>query len=202
MKNYSGETGRDEGRVKLPFPYPAKIKSKEPEGLIRRGIRKQPFSSSLVPENYRLAPETNMRELRYTRTARTGFLPTLVEPEFTTRRAQVRWRVRHLNLSGLDPATRRDAAADPSIEWDPVERQYRIRRRGKAGTRSASAVQSDPSADHSPSAPAPAPADLDSAEGQGGSKCFRVSQLPTGGDPECESKHAIFSKNRELARDY
>lgn len=107
-------------------------------------------------------------------------MPRLVEPDFKTRRAQVRWRVRHLNLCALDRETRQDAAADPGIEWDPTERQYRIRRRGKAGAQCASAVQSDPSAIPAASPPASPPASLGNAVTGGGQKSSEAPSLPTG----------------------
>lgn len=53
----------------------------------------------------------------------------LIEPEFKSRREQVRWRVRHLNLSALDRATRQDAARDAGLEWDEAGRTYRLRRK-------------------------------------------------------------------------
>lgn len=125
-----------------------------------------------------------MSELRYIRDARTNFLPALDIPEFKSRREEVRWRVRHLNLSALDRETRQDAAADPGIEWCPIERQYRIRRRGKAGAQCASAVQPDPSATTAASPPASPPADLDNDLGVGGSESSEAPSLPTGARAE------------------
>ena len=139
-----------------------------------------------------------MAELKYIRDARTNFLPALDIPEFKSRREEVRWRVRHLNLSALDRQTRQDAAADPAIEWDPVERQYRIRRRGKAGAQCASAVQSDPSAIPAASAPASSPAGGGSGLTGGGQKSSEVPSLTTGAGHEREIKHAISSKKEEL----
>lgn len=139
-----------------------------------------------------------MLELKYIRDARTNYLPALDIPEFKSRREEVRWRVRHLNLCALDRETRQDAAADPGIEWDPTERQYRIRRRGKARAQCASAVQSDPSAIPAASPPASPPAGLGSALTGGGQKSSEALSLTTGAGPECEIKHAISSKNQEL----
>lgn len=99
-----------------------------------------------------------MSEPQYIRDASTNYYPALVEPAHSSRREQVRWRVRHLNLCALDRETRQDAAKDPGIEWCPVERQYRIRRRGKA---CASPVQYLDSSYPRASAPATAPAGLD-----------------------------------------
>lgn len=138
-----------------------------------------------------------MSELRYIRDARTNFLPALDIPEFKSRREEVRWRVRHLNLSALDRQTRQDAAADPGIEWDPIERQYRMRRRGKAGAQYASAVQSDPSAIPAASAPAPSPAGGGSAVGLGASESLAAPKAATGPSHEREIKHAISGKNQE-----
>ena len=121
-----------------------------------------------------------MSELKYIRDASTNYLPALVEPTHSSRREQVRWRVRHLNLSALDRETRQDAAADPGIEWDPTERQYRIRRRGKAGAQCASPVQSDPSAIPAASPPASPPASLSSALTGGGRKSSEAPSLTTG----------------------
>ena len=121
-----------------------------------------------------------MSKQQYIRDASTNYLPALVEPTHSSRREQVRWRVRHLNLSALDRETRQDAAADPGIEWDPTERQYRIRRRGKAGAQCARNVQSDPSAIPAASPPASAPAGLDSLVEGGGQKSSKALSLTTG----------------------
>ncbi len=121
-----------------------------------------------------------MNEQQYIRDPSTNYYPALVEPAHSSRREQVRWRVRHLNLCALDRETRKDAAADPGIEWCPVERQYRIRRRGKAGAQCASAVQSDPSAIPAASTPASSPAGLASALTGGGRKSSEAPSLTTG----------------------
>lgn len=60
---------------------------------------------------------------------RTGHMPGLVVPAFKTKREEVRWKVRHLNLCAFDRETRQAAAADPAIVWDAEARQYRFRRR-------------------------------------------------------------------------
>jgi hypothetical protein len=114
-------------------------------------------------------------EPKYIRAASTNYYPALVEPAHSSRREQVRWRVRHLNLCALDKETRQDAAADPGIEWDAIERQYRIRRRGKAGAQCASAPQSDPSAPPAVSPPASASAGLGSGL-RGGAEKFESPQ--------------------------
>ena len=121
-----------------------------------------------------------MPELDYIRAASTNYYPALVEPAHSSRREQVRWRVRHLNLCALDRETRQDAAADPGIEWDPIERQYRIRRRGKPEAQCASVVQSDPSAIPAASPPASPPASLGSALTGGGRKSSEAPSLTTG----------------------
>jgi hypothetical protein len=139
-----------------------------------------------------------MNDQEYIRDASTNYYPALVEPTHSSRREQVRWRVRHLNLSALDRETRQDAAADPGIEWDPVERQYRIRRRGKAGAQCASAVQSDPSAIPAASTPASSPAGGGSGLGVGASESQGASKSVTGPSHEREIKHAFLSKNQEL----
>jgi hypothetical protein len=127
-----------------------------------------------------------MNEQEYIRDASTNYLPALVEPAHSSRREQVRWRVRHLNLCALDRETRKDAAADPGIEWCPVERQYRIRRRGKAEAQCASPMQYLDSADPRASAPASAPAGLDIAGGEGASGSSEAASLPTGAGHELE----------------
>jgi len=62
-----------------------------------------------------------MNRQAYIRNAATNYYPALVEPAHSSRREQVRWRVRHLNLCALGRQTRQDAASDPGIEWCPVD---------------------------------------------------------------------------------
>lgn len=115
-----------------------------------------------------------MSGLKYIRTAASGFMPALVIPDFKSKKAEVRWKVRHLNLCALDRETRQAAAADPAIIWDATIRQYRLRRRsdpapslsplqGPAGC--ASAEQPDRTVDPLGSAPAPGNRGLDPIAG-------------------------------------
>lgn len=144
---------RGRGTGETPISYLTALYTKPEDSVLNRDkpeIGGSPVPRPLPPADYSFAA--------LEREALRKRMPRLVEPDFKTRRAQVRWRVRHLNLCALDQETRRDAAADPGIEWCPVERQYRIRRRGKA---CANPVQYLDSSDPRASAPATAPAGLD-----------------------------------------
>lgn len=101
-----------------------------------------------------------------TRDASTGYMPALVTPIFTSKRAEVRWKVRHLNLCALDRETRQAAAADPAIVWDADDRQYRMRRRSDPPRQEAvdSARQPDPCPKAGDTPPHPSLPRLDSAE--------------------------------------
>jgi hypothetical protein len=146
--------------------------------------------------NYRPAVPTTIEAYERAALLRNA---ALVEPDFKTRQAQVRWRVRNLNLCGLDLATRKDASADPAIEWDPIEYQYRMRRRKKGEEQAANAAQPDPTADGAASAPAPVPATPHSADDMPTpyppTKSLSVTISPFGGGLQCENKHAISRKN-------
>lgn len=111
-----------------------------------------------------------MSELKYIKNAATGYMPALMIPDFKSKREEVRWKVRHLNLCALDRETRQAAAADPAIIWDATIRQYRFRRPSDpaapaqpldAAEGCASAGQPDRSRDRPESAPAPGDRSLD-----------------------------------------
>lgn len=70
-----------------------------------------------------------MNDAPVIRDASTGYMPGIVIPAFASKREEVRWKVRHLNLCALDRETRQAAAADPAIVWDAEAWQYRFRRR-------------------------------------------------------------------------
>ena len=105
-----------------------------------------------------------MTDPQYIKNASTGYMPALLIPDFKSKKAEVRWKVRHLNLCALDRETRQAAAADPAIIWDAAIRQYRFRRPRDpaapaqpldAAEGCASVGQADRSADGDDSAPAP-----------------------------------------------
>lgn len=100
----------------------------------------------------------------YIKNAATGYMPALMIPDFKSKREEVRWKVRHLNLCALDRETRQAAAADPAIIWDATIRQYRFRRRSDlaapaqpldAAEGCASVVKADRTGDRRDTAPAP-----------------------------------------------
>lgn len=166
---------RGRGTGETPISYLTALYTKPEDSVLNRDkpeIGGSPVPRPLSPADYSF--EALEREAMRKR------MPRLVEPDFKTRREQVRWRIRHLNLCALDRETRQDAAADPGIEWCPTERQYRIRRRGKAGTQCASAVHSAPSAISAASPPASSPAGLGTALTGGGQKSSDAPSLPTG----------------------
>lgn len=103
------------------------------------------------------------------RNASTGYMPGLAIPEFKSKREEVRWKVRHLNLCALDLDIRRAASADPAIVWDEAARQYRSRRRSDP-PRVEMAAQSLGSADAAAATPAPRAATGDNVGAAGGRK--------------------------------
>lgn len=138
-----------------------------------------------------------MPELRIICNAATGFMPGILIPEFRSKRAEVRWKVRHLNLSALDRETRQAAAADPAIIWDEEDRQYRFRRKSDGPRPSPN--QSDPSGRGVATPPAPAPADDGGdpaqADGEGGTESSPISTAQTGGGVEFNIKPRFRAQN-------
>jgi hypothetical protein len=108
-----------------------------------------------------------MSQPLYFRDATTGFMPGFAIPEFKSKREEVRWKVRHLNLSALDRETRKAAAADSAIVWDDEARQYRFRRRSDP-PRQARGDQYLGRADATNTTPHPSLATSGDAEGGGG----------------------------------
>lgn len=129
--------------------------------LLRRGGR-----GPEPPPLHQRKGEDRMSQPFYFRDATTGFMPGFAIPEFASKREEVRWKVRHLNLSAMDRATRQAAAADPAIVWDEATRQYRSRRRSDP-PRVARASQSPDPAIAAAATPAPRVATGDHVEGEG-----------------------------------
>lgn len=124
--------------------------------------------------------------------ARTGFMPGLLPPDFTSKREEVRWKVRHLTLRALDRETRQAAAADPAIVWDTEERQYRFRRKGDVPRGEGSGQYLDPG-EASNALPPPPLAKGGGAEGEGASESLAQPSSKTGDGLEYERK-AHFHK--------
>ncbi|WP_374944111.1 hypothetical protein [Sphingomonas sp.] len=119
--------------------------------------------------------------------ARTGYMPGLLPPDFMSKREEVRWKVRHLNLCALDRETRRAAAADPAIVWCAEERQYRFRRKGDVPCAVGSGQYLDPG-EASNALPPPPPAKDGGAEREGVSESSRSPNVQTGARLEYERK--------------